>query len=90
MYNNSVHCARFAVSSQSCRQFSRPWRACGAGWRSRSSSSAPDMVSNQMNGTGVAFPPLQTYSEEESMMREAGELKKGIVYETLTILYTLQ
>lgn len=34
---------------------------------------APDMSSDQAAGM-TSFPPLQTYSEEESMMREAGEL----------------
>lgn len=34
---------------------------------------APDMSSDQAAGM-TSFPPLQTYSEEESMMREAGKL----------------
>lgn len=34
---------------------------------------APDVASDQPAGV-VSFPPLQTYSDEESMMREAGEL----------------
>ncbi|XP_034716634.1 short/branched chain specific acyl-CoA dehydrogenase, mitochondrial [Etheostoma cragini] len=55
--------------SKSCRQISRPWGACQAGWRSRSTTAAPDMASD--HPAGLVFPPLQTYSEEESMMREA-------------------
>ncbi|CAK6956763.1 short/branched chain specific acyl-CoA dehydrogenase%2C mitochondrial [Scomber scombrus] len=58
------------IFSKSCRQLCRPWAAGQAGWRTRSTKSAPDMASEQAAGV-VAFPPLQTYSEEESMMREA-------------------
>eukprot|EP00064_Thunnus_orientalis_P016234 superscaffoldBa00003168_g16298 len=60
----------FRTFSKSCRQISRQWGACQAGWRSRSTKSAPHVSSEQAAGV-VAFPPLQTYSEEESMMREA-------------------
>ncbi|KAE8284150.1 Short/branched chain specific acyl-CoA dehydrogenase, mitochondrial [Larimichthys crocea] len=56
------------ILSKSCRQISRPWGACQAGWRSTSHRPATDMASDQ--GV-VSFPPLQTYSEEENMMREA-------------------
>lgn len=60
------------VDRQSLRQISRPsWGACQSGLRSRTTS-APAVAPNQAGGV-VAFPPLQTYSEEESMMRDAGE-----------------
>ncbi|PWA21482.1 hypothetical protein CCH79_00003208, partial [Gambusia affinis] len=56
--------------SKSLRQISRPsWGACQSGLRSRTTS-APAVAPNQAGGV-VAFPPLQTYSEEESMMRDA-------------------
>ncbi|XP_040922365.1 short/branched chain specific acyl-CoA dehydrogenase, mitochondrial [Toxotes jaculatrix] len=55
---------------KSCRQISRPWGTCQTGWRSLSTRSAPDVASDQAAGV-VSFPPLQTYSEEESMMKEA-------------------
>uniref|UniRef100_A0AAQ4P9N1 Short/branched chain specific acyl-CoA dehydrogenase, mitochondrial n=1 Tax=Gasterosteus aculeatus aculeatus TaxID=481459 RepID=A0AAQ4P9N1_GASAC len=58
------------IFSKSCRQISRPWGASRAAWRSRSTNPAADVSSDQAAG-GVSFPPLQTYSEEESMMREA-------------------
>uniref|UniRef100_A0A3B3TZB8 Short/branched chain specific acyl-CoA dehydrogenase, mitochondrial n=1 Tax=Poecilia latipinna TaxID=48699 RepID=A0A3B3TZB8_9TELE len=58
------------VDCQSVRQISRPpWGACQSGLRSRTTS-APAVAPNQAGGA-VAFPPLQTYSEEESMMRDA-------------------
>ncbi|XP_028990361.1 short/branched chain specific acyl-CoA dehydrogenase, mitochondrial [Betta splendens] len=57
------------IFSKPCRQISRSWGACQAGWRSMSTRSAPDVTSDQAGG--VPFPPLQTYSEEESIMREA-------------------
>ncbi|XP_033466557.1 short/branched chain specific acyl-CoA dehydrogenase, mitochondrial [Epinephelus lanceolatus] len=61
----------FRIFSKSCRQLSRPWGgACQAGWRCRSTNPSPDVGSDRAAG-GVSFPPLQTYSEEESMMREA-------------------
>ncbi|KAM9426506.1 short/branched chain specific acyl-CoA dehydrogenase, mitochondrial [Pholidichthys leucotaenia] len=58
------------LSIKSFRQLSRPWGACQAAWRSSSSRSAPD-VASQHPAEAIPFPPLQTYSEEESMMREA-------------------
>ncbi|XP_033840252.1 short/branched chain specific acyl-CoA dehydrogenase, mitochondrial [Periophthalmus magnuspinnatus] len=59
------------ILSRSCRQLSPPLRAVqcgGGGWRFRSSS-ALDLDSDQTGG--VSFPPLQSFSEEEAMMREA-------------------
>ncbi|XP_053197298.1 short/branched chain specific acyl-CoA dehydrogenase, mitochondrial [Scomber japonicus] len=58
------------IFSKSCRQLCRPWAASQVGWRTRSTKSSPDMAS-ELAADVVAFPPLQTYSEEESMMREA-------------------
>ncbi|XP_008288653.1 short/branched chain specific acyl-CoA dehydrogenase, mitochondrial [Stegastes partitus] len=55
--------------SKSFRQVSRPWGSCQAAWRCSSSRAAPDVASEQ--AAAYSFPPLQTYSEEESMMREA-------------------
>ncbi|XP_054899262.1 short/branched chain specific acyl-CoA dehydrogenase, mitochondrial [Poeciliopsis prolifica] len=56
--------------SKSLRQISRPsWGLCQSGLRSRTTS-APAVAPSQA-GAVVAFPPLQTYSEEESMMRDA-------------------
>nr|XP_057918140.1 short/branched chain specific acyl-CoA dehydrogenase, mitochondrial [Doryrhamphus excisus] len=54
--------------AKSCRQFTRSWGQCQTTWRSRSTQSAPDPV--QAAGV-VSFPPLQSYSEEEGMMRES-------------------
>ncbi|XP_054623551.1 short/branched chain specific acyl-CoA dehydrogenase, mitochondrial [Dunckerocampus dactyliophorus] len=51
-----------------CRQITRSWGQCQASWGSRYTQSAPDPV--QAAGV-VSFPPLQSYSEEESMMRES-------------------
>ncbi|XP_074475646.1 short/branched chain specific acyl-CoA dehydrogenase, mitochondrial [Sebastes fasciatus] len=60
------------ILSKSCRQISGPWGACQAGWRSRSTNASPDVASDQAAAGGmVSFPPLQTFSEEESMMKEA-------------------
>uniref|UniRef100_A0A669D6H7 Short/branched chain specific acyl-CoA dehydrogenase, mitochondrial n=1 Tax=Oreochromis niloticus TaxID=8128 RepID=A0A669D6H7_ORENI len=56
---------------QSFKQLSRPWGACQAGWRSTFSRSAPDVASHQPAEVASSFPPLQTYTEEEGMMREA-------------------
>ena len=39
--------------------------------------SAPDEALDPA-GVGLPFPPLQTYSEEEAMMRDAGEKWPGI------------
>ncbi|CAG5904857.1 unnamed protein product [Menidia menidia] len=58
------------IFSKSLRHISRPWGSCQSGLRCRSTRSAPDVASDQGSGV-VSFPPLQTYSEEESMMREA-------------------
>ncbi|KAF7669370.1 hypothetical protein LDENG_00199700 [Lucifuga dentata] len=58
------------IFSKSCRQISRPWGFCQARFRSRSTKSAADLSSGH-EGMGVSFPPLQTYSEEEGMMRDA-------------------
>lgn len=58
---------------QSCMQRWRPWGALQAGWRGISNKPVQDVSSNQPPETG-SFPPLQSYSEEENMMREAGEL----------------
>uniref|UniRef100_A0A3Q3IJ77 Acyl-CoA dehydrogenase/oxidase N-terminal domain-containing protein n=1 Tax=Monopterus albus TaxID=43700 RepID=A0A3Q3IJ77_MONAL len=55
---------------RSCKQISRPWGAYHAGWRSTSTRSAPDVAADRAAGV-VSFPPLQTFSEEENMMREA-------------------
>ncbi|XP_068610686.1 short/branched chain specific acyl-CoA dehydrogenase, mitochondrial [Brachionichthys hirsutus] len=52
--------------TKSCRQICRPRRF---GWRGLSSKGAPAETSERAAGP-VAFPPLQTFSEEESMMRE--------------------
>uniref|UniRef100_A0AAQ5XUX7 Short/branched chain specific acyl-CoA dehydrogenase, mitochondrial n=1 Tax=Amphiprion ocellaris TaxID=80972 RepID=A0AAQ5XUX7_AMPOC len=57
------------VCFQSFRQISRPWGTCQAAWRCSSSRAAPDVASD--HAAASSFPPLQTYSEEESMMREA-------------------
>ncbi|CAL9699252.1 unnamed protein product [Knipowitschia caucasica] len=57
------------ILSRSCSQRC-PVRALqSGGWRLRSTSSAPDLYSDQ--SPVVSFPPLQTYSEEEAMMRDA-------------------
>ncbi|XP_057682670.1 short/branched chain specific acyl-CoA dehydrogenase, mitochondrial [Corythoichthys intestinalis] len=56
--------------SKSCRQLARSWIGCQPGWRSRSTKSALELDSVQTTGM-VSFPPLQSYSEEESMMRES-------------------
>ncbi|CAN9509179.1 unnamed protein product [Ophioblennius macclurei] len=58
------------ILSKSFRQISRPWGACQVGWRSSSTRSAPDIAAEEAN-RAFSFPPLQTYSEEESMMRDA-------------------
>ncbi|XP_030631193.1 short/branched chain specific acyl-CoA dehydrogenase, mitochondrial [Chanos chanos] len=57
-------CAKFG------RHLSRPWSACQLGLRHRSSQSAAEM-SAEPAAPGTMFPPLQTFSEEESMMKEA-------------------
>ncbi|KAM4525772.1 short/branched chain specific acyl-CoA dehydrogenase, mitochondrial [Fundulus diaphanus] len=58
------------VLSKSLRQLSRPaWGAGQSGLRSRTTS-APAVAPSQAGGV-MSFPPLQTYSEEESMMRDA-------------------
>uniref|UniRef100_A0A146X2V8 Short/branched chain specific acyl-CoA dehydrogenase, mitochondrial n=1 Tax=Fundulus heteroclitus TaxID=8078 RepID=A0A146X2V8_FUNHE len=58
------------VGCQSLRQLSRPaWGAGQSGLRSRTTS-APAVAPSQAGGV-MSFPPLQTYSEEESMMRDA-------------------
>ncbi|XP_061563727.1 short/branched chain specific acyl-CoA dehydrogenase, mitochondrial [Cololabis saira] len=57
------------IFSKSLRKVSRPWGSCQAGLKSLSTRSAPSEASEQAGGT--CFPPLQTYSEEESMMRDA-------------------
>ncbi|XP_061562197.1 short/branched chain specific acyl-CoA dehydrogenase, mitochondrial isoform X2 [Phycodurus eques] len=54
----------------SCRQLTRPWVGCQPGWRNRSTKSALHVDSVQTAGV-VNFPPLQSFSEEESMMRES-------------------
>nr|XP_046189581.1 short/branched chain specific acyl-CoA dehydrogenase, mitochondrial-like [Oncorhynchus gorbuscha] len=51
------------------RQGSRPWSVCQQGLRNR--STRPDMSAEQAAAPGVSYPPLQTYSEEEGMMRDA-------------------
>ncbi|CDQ96164.1 unnamed protein product [Oncorhynchus mykiss] len=51
------------------RQVSRPWSVCQHGLRNRSTQ--PDMSAEQAAALGVTYPPLQTYSEEEGMMRDA-------------------
>ncbi|XP_061562196.1 short/branched chain specific acyl-CoA dehydrogenase, mitochondrial isoform X1 [Phycodurus eques] len=56
--------------SKSCRQLTRPWVGCQPGWRNRSTKSALHVDSVQTAGV-VNFPPLQSFSEEESMMRES-------------------
>ncbi|KAM4525339.1 short/branched chain specific acyl-CoA dehydrogenase, mitochondrial [Odontesthes bonariensis] len=58
------------IFSKPFRQISRPWGPCQFGLRCRSTKSAPAVDSDQASGV-VSFPPLQTYSEEESMMKEA-------------------
>ncbi|XP_072312507.1 short/branched chain specific acyl-CoA dehydrogenase, mitochondrial [Eucyclogobius newberryi] len=56
--------------SRSCRLLSSPLRAVQSGrWRLRSTSSALDLDQDQTSA--VSFPPLQTFSEEEAMMRDA-------------------
>uniref|UniRef100_A0A3Q2T659 Short/branched chain specific acyl-CoA dehydrogenase, mitochondrial n=1 Tax=Fundulus heteroclitus TaxID=8078 RepID=A0A3Q2T659_FUNHE len=61
---------RSPVGCQSLRQLSRPaWGAGQSGLRSRTTS-APAVAPSQAGGV-MSFPPLQTYSEEESMMRDA-------------------
>uniref|UniRef100_A0A8C6USP8 Short/branched chain specific acyl-CoA dehydrogenase, mitochondrial n=1 Tax=Neogobius melanostomus TaxID=47308 RepID=A0A8C6USP8_9GOBI len=58
------------ILSRSCRQLSGPLRAVqSGGCRLRSTSSVPDLHSDQTGG--FPFPPLQTFSEEEAMMRDA-------------------
>ncbi|XP_075999768.1 short/branched chain specific acyl-CoA dehydrogenase, mitochondrial [Genypterus blacodes] len=59
------------IVSKSCRQICRPWGLCQAGFRCRSTNSAPDLSSGVDAGAGVSFPPLQSFSEEEGMMRDA-------------------
>ncbi|XP_038840158.1 short/branched chain specific acyl-CoA dehydrogenase, mitochondrial-like [Salvelinus namaycush] len=51
------------------RQVSRPWSVCQHGLRNRSTQ--PDVSAEQAAALGVSYPPLQTYSEEEGMMRDA-------------------
>ncbi|XP_070980644.1 short/branched chain specific acyl-CoA dehydrogenase, mitochondrial isoform X3 [Oncorhynchus clarkii lewisi] len=51
------------------RQVSRPWSVCQHGLRNRSTQ--PDMSAEQAAALGVTYPPLQTYSEEEGMMKDA-------------------
>lgn len=58
------------ILSRSYRQLSGPLRAVqSGGWRLRSTSSVPNLYSEQTSG--MSFPPLQTFSEEEAMMRDA-------------------
>ncbi|KAM6951429.1 short/branched chain specific acyl-CoA dehydrogenase, mitochondrial [Aplochiton taeniatus] len=61
----------FRIFSKVGRPISRPWSTLQVGLRSRSTRSAPDMVSDQAALGLSSFPPLQTYSEEEGMMRDA-------------------
>ncbi|XP_024117602.1 short/branched chain specific acyl-CoA dehydrogenase, mitochondrial-like [Oryzias melastigma] len=58
------------IFSKSLRQIPRSWGSCQTGLRSRSTRSLPVVGSDQTGGV-VPFPPLQTYSEEESMMKDA-------------------
>ncbi|KAK6328068.1 hypothetical protein J4Q44_G00000460 [Coregonus suidteri] len=51
------------------RQVSRPWSVYQQGLRNRSTQ--PDVSAEQAAALGVSHPPLQTYSEEEGMMRDA-------------------
>ncbi|CAL8304289.1 unnamed protein product [Lota lota] len=53
------------ILSKASRHTCAPWAAI----RSRSTASVQDVPSQQP--PAVSFPPLQTYSEEEGMMREA-------------------
>uniref|UniRef100_A0A3P9IY29 Short/branched chain specific acyl-CoA dehydrogenase, mitochondrial n=1 Tax=Oryzias latipes TaxID=8090 RepID=A0A3P9IY29_ORYLA len=60
------------IFSKSLRQIPRPWgSSCQSGLRSRSTKSLPVMGSDHTTSGVVSFPPLQTYSEEESMMKDA-------------------
>lgn len=52
-----LNCGSFL---QVCRQVTQPWASCKTFMRHVSSPAAE-------------FPPLQTYSAEEAMMREMGE-----------------
>ncbi|XP_036427839.1 short/branched chain specific acyl-CoA dehydrogenase, mitochondrial-like [Colossoma macropomum] len=50
------------------RQLSRPWASCQAALRPMSSRT---VAVEQAAPVGTGFPPLQTFTEEEAMMREA-------------------
>uniref|UniRef100_A0A674PQA9 Short/branched chain specific acyl-CoA dehydrogenase, mitochondrial n=1 Tax=Takifugu rubripes TaxID=31033 RepID=A0A674PQA9_TAKRU len=53
----------------SCRQICRSWGVLRAGWRSMSVQPARDAAAEQAGASN--FPPLQTYSDEERMMRDS-------------------
>ncbi|KAK0142127.1 Short/branched chain specific acyl-CoA dehydrogenase, mitochondrial [Merluccius polli] len=54
------------IAAKASRQLSAPWAAI----RSRSSTASSQHAASQQSPQ-VSFPPLQSYSEEEAMMREA-------------------
>ncbi|XP_062382083.1 short/branched chain specific acyl-CoA dehydrogenase, mitochondrial [Sardina pilchardus] len=59
------------ISGKFCRHLSRPWSIFQLGIRNQSSLSAVELSAENEAKPGVMCPPLQTYSEEESMMKEA-------------------
>ncbi|XP_062330747.1 short/branched chain specific acyl-CoA dehydrogenase, mitochondrial-like isoform X1 [Osmerus eperlanus] len=61
----------FRISTKIGRWVSQPWGTCQVWLQNRSTWSAPEMASDQAAGLRVSYPPLQTFSEEEGMMRDA-------------------
>ncbi|XP_063077877.1 short/branched chain specific acyl-CoA dehydrogenase, mitochondrial [Engraulis encrasicolus] len=53
------------------KHVSRPWSTLQVGIPKWASSSAVELATGSDAIPGVAYPPLQTFSEEENMMREA-------------------
>ncbi|TNN03448.1 hypothetical protein fugu_000477 [Takifugu bimaculatus] len=60
---------KFIPKFESCRQICRSWGVLRAGWRSMSVQPARDAAAEQAGASN--FPPLQTYSDEERMMRDS-------------------
>ncbi|XP_046887874.1 short/branched chain specific acyl-CoA dehydrogenase, mitochondrial isoform X2 [Hypomesus transpacificus] len=61
----------FRISTKIGRWVSQPWGTCQVWLQNRSTWSAPEMASDQAAGLKVSYPPLQTFSEEEGMMKDA-------------------
>ncbi|KAJ8013637.1 hypothetical protein DPEC_G00031880 [Dallia pectoralis] len=55
------------ISSKFARQVSQPWRVCHYGLRNQ--STRPGLSADA--ALSVSHPPLQTYTEEEGLMRDA-------------------